>query len=286
MRRVAIVLSGLGVVFSLARDAGAQVSDVRGISFVVDTTPELTPQGPGPVRPLGLLVTWAGTRGRIDVLTRPARPVIRVGDITVGPSRAMTGDYYLFDNSGFILVRPAAKQYSILQISDAAFNYEGRRDGWPAFFPFAPTRVERISADAVRTRDHAEHRIYWHVDVARDTICTVGGCSVEELARGRTTLADAPVAELIVARWFGPAQALAEMPGGIARLSDKTIRVTTASPITGIHRIRDLRTTSVSCASLTLPADFVETPWPGVPASSVSGGVDHGGKWRSLPVSQ
>ena len=286
MRRASIVLSGVGVLFSLARDARAQVSDLRGIAFAVDTTPEVTPQGPGPVRPLGLRVTWAGTRGRIDVLTRPARPVIRVGDVTVGPSSAAVGDYYLFDSTGFVLVRPAAKQYSILQISDAAFNYQGRRDGWPAFFPFAPAPVDTVPADAVTTGDRAERRLYWHVDVAKDTVCTVGGCSVEELARGRTTLADASVAELIVARWFGPAQALAEIPGGVSRLSDKTIRVTTVSPITGIHRIRDLRSTSVSRASLTVPSDFVEVAWPGFPNSSASKGVDRSAKWRSLPVGQ
>src|SRR5258708_20712097 len=286
MRRASIVLSGVGVLISLAQNTRAQVSNLQGIAFAVDTTPEVTPQGPGPVRPLGLQVTWAGTRGRIDILTRPATPVIRIGSVTVGPSRAAAGDYYLFDSTGFVRVRPAAKQYSILQISDAAFNYEGRRDGWPAFFPFAPTRIDTVSADSVTTRDHAEHRIYWHVDGAKDTGGTVGGWSVEELARGRTTITDAPVAELIVARWFGPAQALAEMPGGVSRLSDKTIRVTTVSPITGIHRIRDLHSTSVSRASLMVPSDFVEAPWPGLLASAASKGVDRGAKWRSLPLGQ
>jgi len=286
MRRAAIVLSGVGVLIALAQNARAQVSNLQGIAFAVDTTPEVTPLGPGPVRPLGLQVTWAGARGRIDILTRSARPVIRVGDVTVGPSRAAAGDYYLFDSTGFVLVQPAAKQYSILKISDATFNYEGRRDGWPAFFPFAPARIDTGSADSGTSRDHAEHRIYWHVDVAKDTVCTVGGCSVEELARGRTTIAEAPVAELIVARWFGPAQALAEMPGGVSRLSDKTIRVTTVSPITGIHRIRDLRSTSVSRASLMVPPDFVEVPWPGLPARAASTGVDRGAKWRSLPSGQ
>jgi hypothetical protein len=286
MRRASIVIGGIGVLFCVARVAHAQISDLHGIVFTVDTTPEVTPVGPGPVRPLRLQVTWAGARGRIDILTRPARPVIRVGDVTVGPSSAVAGDYYLFDSTGFVLVRPAAKQYSILQISDASFNYEGRRDGWPAFFAFAPTRVDTLSVDSVTTMDHAEHRIYWHVDVAKDTVCTVGGCSIEELARGRTTIEDAPVAELIVARWFGPAQALAEIPGGVSRLRDKTIRVTTVSPITGIHRIRDLRPASVSRASLTVPSDYIEAPWPGLPASSASRGVDRGAKWRSLPARQ
>lgn len=283
MRFALIVLSGVGVLFPLAPDAHAQVSDVQGIAFAVDTTLELTPQGPGPVKPLGLQVTWAGTRGRIDILTRPGRPVIKVGDVTVGPSPAMTGDYYLFDSTGFVLVRPATRQYSILQLSDAAFNYEGRRDGWPAFFRFAPTRVDTVPPDSVTTSEHGEHRLYWHVDVAKDTVCVVGGCSVEELARGRTTIADAPLAEVIVARWFGPAQALAEIPGGVSRLMDKPIRVTTVSPITGIHRIRDLRLTSVSRASLTIPSGFVEAPWPGLPSASASRGVDRGARWRALP---
>jgi hypothetical protein len=259
---------------------------LEGITFAVDTAPELTPQGPGPVRPLGVRVSWAGTRGRIDVLSRPVRPVMKLGDVTVGPSVAMPGDYYLFDSTGFVLVRPAKKQYSILEISDAAFNYEGRRDGWPAFFQFAPTPVDTIAAADATSEHRGEHRIYWHVDVAKDTVCTLGGCSVEELARGRTTIADAPVAELIVARWFGPAQALGQIAGGVSRLLDKPIRVTTVSPLTGIHRIRDLRALSMSRASLTVPSHFVEAPWPGLPSSPKSEGADRGAKWRTLPKSR
>ena len=286
MRLASILLSGVGVLFSLTHEAHAQVSELEGIAFAVDTTPEVTPQGPGPIIPLGLQVTWAGTRGRIDILTRPARPIIKVGDVTVGLSPAVAGDYYLFDSTGFVLVRPETKQYSILQISDAAFNYEGRRDGWPAFFPFAPTRVDTVAADSASVTGHGEQRIYWHVDVAKDTLCTLRGCSVEELARGRTTIADAPAAELIVARWFGPAQALGEIRGGVARLLDKPIRVTTVSPVTGIHRIRDLRRTSVSRASLIVPPDYVEAPWPGLPSNSMGRGVDRAAKWRTLPTSR
>ena len=287
MRSVLIPLIGLGIACSprshpiLAPDAAA----IQGITFAVDTTSEVTLQGPGPVRPLGIRVTWAGSRGRIDVLNRPVRPVMRIGDVTVGRSEAMPGDYYLFDSTGFVLVRPAIRQYSALRISDAAFNYEGKRDGWPAFFPFAPTTIDTVRTESMTILDHGEHRIYWHVDVAKDTVCTVGGCSVEELARGRTTIADAPVAELIVARWFGPAQALGEIAGGVSRLLDKPIRVTTVSPLTGIHRIRDLRAMSVSRASLTVPSDFVEAPWPGLP-SPASEGADRGAKWRTLPKSR
>ena len=288
MRSVLIPLIGLGIACSrlshpiLAPDAGT----IQGITFVVDTTPEVTLQGPGPVRPLGIRVTWAGSRGRIDVLNRPVRPVMRIGDVTVGRSEAMPGDYYLFDSTGFVLVRPAIRQYSALRISAAAFNYEGKRDGWPAFFAFAPTTIDTVRTDSMTTPEHSEHRIYWHVDVVKDTVCTMRACSVEELARGRTTIADAPVAELIVARWFGPAEALGEITGGVSRLLDKPIRVTTVSPLTGIHPIRDLRAMSVSRASLTVPSDFEEAPWPGLPSGSTSEGGDRGARWRTLPKSR
>lgn len=288
MRFLALSLIGLGIACSSRSHPilAPEVARVRGITFAVDTTPEVTPPGPGPVRPLGMRVTWAGGRGRIDIQSRPHRPVMKIGDVTVGRSQAEPGDYYLFDSTGFVLVRPAMRQYSALQISDAAFNYEGRRDGWPAFFSFAPTRVDTVRADSTITREHGEQRIYWHVDIAKDTVCTAGGCSIEELARGRTTIADAPVAELIVARWFGPAQALGEIPGGISRLIDKPIRVTTVSPVTGIHLIRDLRPTDISRASLTVPPDFVEAPWPGFPASSVNSGIDRGVKWRTFATNR
>lgn len=286
MRLVSIFLIGCGVACSSnSRPIALSAPTLQGITFAVDTTPELTPQGPGPVIPLGAQVTWAGTRGRIDILTRPARPIIKVGDVIVGPSAAVAGDYYLFDSTGFVLVRPASKQYSILQVSDATFNYEGRRDGWPSFFQFAPTRIDTVPADSASSWEHGEQRIYWHLDVAKDTVCTLGGCTVEELARGRMTIADAPVAELIVGRWFGPAQALGELPGGVARLLDKPIRVTTVSPVTGIHRLRDLRRTSVSRASLVVPPDFIEAPWPGLLPRSASSAVDRGAKWRTLPTS-
>lgn len=283
MRLASICIIGVGVLVPLTSDAYAQGSDIRGISFAVDTTPAFGLEGPGPIKSLGLKVTWAETRGRVDVLSRPVRPFIKIGDATVGQSLAVPGDYYLFDSTGFVLVRPATKQYSIFRISDAAFNYEGRRDGWPAFFPLVPNRVDTIPADSAATQMHGEQRMYWHADITKDTVCTVGGCSIEELARGRTIIADAPLAELVVARWFGPAQALGEMPGGVSRLLDKPIRVLSWG---GIHRLRDLRATSVSRSSLTVPADFVEAPWPGFPSSTLTGGVDRGAKWHAPPTSR
>jgi hypothetical protein len=44
-------------------------------------------------------------------------------------------DYYLFDSTGFVLVRPQAKTFSTFALTDASFNFENRRDGWPEWFP-------------------------------------------------------------------------------------------------------------------------------------------------------
>lgn len=79
----------------------------------------------------------------------------------------------------------------------------------------------------------------------------------------RATLPDAPVTETVVARWFGPAQALSQLPGGIARMIDKPLRVTTVSPLTGVHRLRDLRTMLIDPASLTLPQNYRQARWSG-----------------------
>jgi hypothetical protein len=208
---------------------------------------------------------------------------LKVGEVVAAQSLAAPGDYYLFDSTGFILVRPAMKQFSTFHITDAAFNYEGRRDGWPQFFRFAPTRTDTVAdTSSSLLMQHGEHRLYWHLDVVKDTSCGLGGCSVEELARGRTTVADAPAAELIVVRWFGPAQALAKISGGIGRLLDKPMRVTTVSAITGVHRLRDLRPTIIDPALLTLPSDFVEAPWPGFPETPQMRSNDRGTKWRVL----
>lgn len=242
--------------------AHAQTATVHGIRFVVDTSPELTPLGPGPVKPLGLQVTYATGRGRVDVLAKPVRPRLKLGEVIVASSLAIPGDYYLFDSTGFVLVRPATREFVAFEISDASFNYEARRDGWPQFFRIAPTRVDTLAdSSSVILRPHGEHRMYWHLDVVRDTSCELAGCSIEVIARGRATLPDAPVTETVVARWFGPAQALAHLPGGIARLIGKPLRVTTVSPLTGVHRLRDLRTMLIDPASLTLPKDYRQARW-------------------------
>lgn len=274
-----MILASLAVAAAIA----AQSPSLRGIEFTVDSSADLGPQGLGAVKPPAMRVTYAAGRGRADVLSTPQRPALRIGDVIVAPFLASPGDYYLFDSTGFILVRPAARTFSSFRLIEAAFNYVGRRDGWPGFFRMAPTLVDtlRDSTAQLITR-RGDFPMYWHADVARDTVCGLFGCSIEELVRGRSTLVDAPAEELSVARWFGPAQALAELPGGVARLDAKPVRVTTVSSVTGVHRLRDLRTISIDPRRLVLPPDFKETALPGFAAPRTLT-ESAGERWRSLP---
>jgi hypothetical protein len=94
-----------------------------------------------------------------------------------------------------------------------SFYHEGRRDGWPEGFRldrFRPDTLHTAAPRALLTQ-HGPFPIYWHVDEMR------GGRG--ELARGRVTIVDAPPAEMSVARWFGPTQALATLRGGVAPLA-------------------------------------------------------------------
>jgi hypothetical protein len=263
----------------------ASMTSTETIAFSVDTTSaELGPQGPGVVKSLALSVTYGANRGRADVLARRERPALRLGQTVFAPALAVPGDYYLFDSTGFVLVRPGTKEFFSFKFAEISFNYEGRRDGWPTAFPFNQWTWETIAdKGSPLLTQHAEQRIYWHVDVGRDTLCGLGNCSVEELARGRVTIADAPAEETVVAQWFGVAQAIAGIPGGVARLVGKPIRVTTVSSVIGVHRLRDLRSTAVDRNSLVLPAGFEERPWPGLAPTSGMQSSDGGQHWRALP---
>jgi hypothetical protein len=77
----------LGVFVTLAplSIAGAQSRWVQGISFSVDTSADMTPQGPGVVRPPAMRVTYAAGRGRVEILTRPQRAALKIGDVVVAP---------------------------------------------------------------------------------------------------------------------------------------------------------------------------------------------------------
>ena len=150
---------------------------IPGIAFGIDSGPEAPPppavvqqfgRPPELVTQVAGAVVFAGGRGRLDVAAVARRtPRIRTAGIVLAAPLAAAGDYYLFDSTGFVLVRPATRTFSAFHIADDRFNDEGRRDGWPAWFPFKRTTVDTLGADTPPAvlRQHGAYPVYWHADV-------------------------------------------------------------------------------------------------------------------------
>jgi hypothetical protein len=202
---------------------------------------------------------------------------------------ATRGDYYLFDSTGFILVRPGSHTFSSFQLTDAAYDYRYSREGWPTFFDIkdAPSPFDTVRSLDV-TRQFGEVRVYWHLNLI------VGGI----VAGGRIAVRDAPPGEATVVRWFGPSQALANMtasgatlPKGIASLT----AVLALHPPVGNrprinfiteHMIWGIKPIDVDQSRLVLPDGFTETKWPGFDGQPNTPPIsaDEGAKWRVRPA--
>lgn len=279
------------------RGQASATTVLHGIAFTIDSGPE-PPAPPEVVRRFGAspaLVTelagsilFAGGRGRLDVTAVARPPVLRTRGVVLAAPLARPGDYYLFDSTGFVLVRPATRTFSSFQIADDRYNYEGRRDGWPAWFPFKRSAVDTLgpSTPATTLRQHGAYPVYWHADIPG-----------RALARGRFTVVDARPGELAAVRWFAATRALAGlmlrgdtlggahptlMALGLWAEAEDTIPPTA---IAGERTINGLRRVDVSTERLLLPAGYVESPWPGYehvqqvfPTSA-----DSGAYWRRLP---
>ena len=291
----ALILAGVAP--GTMRGQAPAASTLRGITFSIDSGP-LSPAPTEVVKRVGaspMIVTqlagtivFAGGRGRLDVAAVARQPVLLTEGIVLAAPLAKPGDYYLFDSTGFVLVRPATRTFSSFQIADDRYNLEGRRDGWPAFFPFKRTSVDTLGPDAPAAilRQHGAYPVYWHADIPD-----------RQLARGYFIVVDARPGELAAVRWFGATRALAEL----VRSGDKLARANPTltalglwaeaqdtvppTPITEMRSIRALRQVDVRTERLLLPDGYVERPWPGYekvqqvfPTSA-----DGGAYWRRLP---
>ena len=297
-KRLCIATALVGATFSAVQGQGARPT-LPGISFSIDSGREAPPR-PEIVKRFGTppelvtqilgTVVFAGGRGRLEVAAVARRtPVIRIEGIVLGAPLATSGDYYLFDSTGFILVRPATRTFSSFQIADDRFNYEGRRDGWPAWFPLKRTSVDTLGAApaAAVIHQHGAYPVYWHADIKG-----------RELARGRFTVVDASPGELAVVRWFAATRALAALmlKGDTLGAAKPTLtalglwaeQVDTVPP-TAIIEVRpfsSLRRADVSVERLVVPAGYTEAPWPGYervqqvfPTSA-----DSGAYWKRPPA--
>jgi hypothetical protein len=287
----------------LALASAAQPQGVRpaipGITFAIDSGREAPPP-PAIVKQFGmppeLITQFTGTvifargRGRLDVAAVARRtPTIRTGGIVLAAPLATAGDYYLFDSTGFVLVRPTKRTFSVFEIADDRLNYEGRRDGWPAWFPLKHISVDTLGEGTppALLRQHGAYPVYWHADVPG-----------RALARGRFTVVDAPPGELTVVRWFAASRALAAMMlrgdalGGAVPtvlalgLWGESVDTIPPTPLTEMRPFTALRRTNVSEERLVLPAGYTEAPWPGYehvqqvfPTSA-----DHGAHWKRPPL--
>src|ERR1051325_4520544 len=131
-----------------------------GITFLVDRGPTTSRVRVGPFGTFEAVITFAAGRGRLDMLQKDGVTTTFLAGLQIGAPLAEPGDYYLFDSTGFILVRPAQRTFSSFAISDYAYDYEYSRAGWPDLFEFsAPHRSDSVSGTgAVET--HGELRAF------------------------------------------------------------------------------------------------------------------------------
>ena len=289
------------LILTLATAAHAQGAraTLSGIAFSIDSGREAPPP-PEVVKRFGMppelvtqldgTVVFAGGRGRLDVAAVARRtPPIRTEGIVLAAPLAKAGDYYLFDSTGFVLVRPGTRTFSSFQIADDRFNYEGRRDGWPAWFPLKRTSVDTLGAgtSAAVLRQHGPYPVYWHADIRG-----------RALARGRFTVVDARPGELAVVRWFAATRALAALMTKGDTLGGATPTVTALGlwaeptdtvPPTAIIEVRPftgLRRADVSVERLVLPAGYTEAPWSGYEQAQqvFPTSADSGAYWKRPPL--
>jgi hypothetical protein len=171
----------------------ARGAALRGVTFAIDSTPDrLIPQSDTISAKFwsrfSATVTVAAGRGRLDVTGRSRAPVMSVAGVVLGDPLANPGDYYLFDSTGAVLVRPGNHTFSSFSFAIHTFNFSENRDGWPDWFRFPqlhPTVIDGgVSADRLQRSDI---RLYWHID--RDQQTPTG----RSLARGRLVIRAAQI---------------------------------------------------------------------------------------------
>jgi hypothetical protein len=242
------------------------------------------------------VVEFADGRGRLDVTAVSRAPAISLNGVTIGEPLARPGDYYLFDNTGFVLVRPASRTFSTFTFTRADFNHTGAL--LPGAFMMGRNAAERIdtlvAANAEVRQQHAPVGIQWHMQ-PRNGQPAVGG-DWNMYARGWLEIADAPAAEAGVARWFEVAAALATRADGVPALASGDLEVTSVTllhrpgarvpPVSFVEFLTPRQVASIDLdpERLVLPVDYSETRWPGfervpsAPAPSRTAAE----RWRAL----
>lgn len=247
--------------------AGAQSAPLlHGVRFRVDTI-ETSTGARSPLVPFVGVVEFADGHGRIDVVAVRVSPIIAVNGKTVGPPLARAGDYYLFDTTGFVLVRPAAHTFARFSFTRTTVRHG--RGVFPGEQMIRATvqRFDTVNAStALKSRSRGAFTLRSHLDR------WYGDGRFDQLARSWIEVHDAPLGEGSVVRWFGTAQELATMPGGLAGIALGSLRVTAlllVGPIDDGHpqvqlttgvRIYDVRAADIVASRVALPKGFRQVP--------------------------
>jgi hypothetical protein len=271
-------------------------SPLTGVRFSIGTA-EL----PAPARgALGLfdgVVEFAAGRGRLDVTAQHGSPPIAVRGVTITTPLAGPGDYYLFDSTGFVLVRPTTRTFSTFVLSESSHRLGDVHEAREGMMEFFRLHADTLGVDdSARLLQHGPFTLRWHLDRRQ------AEGPVRILARGWIELPDAPAGEASVVRWFGAAATLAGMPDSIGALPPDSLQVTAAivvptaggdaprasiAPVTLVvlHPLSRLMTVRIDRARLVLPGGYTEIPWPGFersrPTITVRDGAD---RWRTVPA--
>jgi hypothetical protein len=278
IRRVNRVLSTAACLVLFGGSTNATRQTVPGIRFTVDTSAALFSM-------LGGRVEFGAGRGRIDVSRVAVRLARSINDVTIGPPIARSGDYYLFDTTGYVVVRPSSRTFSVVSRVASTYRHGNVRESWDGYFESGPVRREDISrSDTLRLAQHGPFAVRWHLDRLNP------GGPVEILARGRVLVTDAPRGEAGVVRWMAVAPALATLRDSVQPL-DAGLQLTTVvvlppqsrnsseTNLINLHPMSDISLAEVDATRLVLPPGYTETAFPGSPAGPSSEGANY---WRSL----
>jgi hypothetical protein len=192
-----------------------------GIRFGIDTL-ESPASWRGALTRIAGTVEFAAGRGRLSVTAVRSGPPVRVNGVVIGAPLAKPGDYYLFDSTQVVLVRPRQRTFSRFVLTRFDYNQTGRLLPGAFMMRYTPCSTDTLSVHE-RVSQHAPISIHWHLDTLDERGPT------RLYARGWLEVLDAPASEAGAIRWFGVAMAMASRPGGIRTLPSSRLQLTAVS---------------------------------------------------------
>ena len=265
---------GNGAAPTLTSTQGVSSSTpASGIRFLIDTM-QFGARG-GPLSRFAGVVEFANGRGRLDVTAVSRAPAVAVNGIIIDQPLARAGDYYLFDNLGFIAVHPRSHTFASFAFTRAEFNYTGQLlPGAYRMGRSTASYFDTLATDeeAIRQVQQVPITIHWHMQPRNGPPADVTQNSGWNMyGRGWLQMDAAPAAEAGVVRWFEVAATLATRPGGASGLASDGLEVTSVallgdangkSPPHSILEMlapRRLSTVVIDPSRLQIPTGYTET---------------------------